>query len=73
MPKNIKGTLCEVCNNKVMFKGRYYCTVSVCNFATSKLDCDTYYYNQDCSECKVAHACPYISDKNPLAENSLVY
>ena len=67
MFKNIKGTLCQLCSNKVMFNDRYYCTISVCNFVTSKLDCDSYFYNQDCSECKVMHACPYISDKKPLA------
>lgn len=65
--KKIIGTRCEICSNRVLFEGKYYCTVSFCNFFSDATYCDDYYYdNSSCGNCKRVNDCPYQSQEIPL-------
>lgn len=65
----LKGTLCELCPNRVEFGGVWKCTEAACNCVISPDHCDRYFYSQgeDCATCGRSSDCPYFSEKTPLA------
>ena len=69
MYKQIMGTQCELCSNRVEFNGKLHCTVATCNQCFTAYNCDAFWYEgqEACGNCPRVSDCPYDSDSYPLA------
>ena len=74
--KEIAGTRCEMCDNRVLFDGCHHCTVATCKPTIDEFDCfayHLYFYDWDmetpypCKKCERNGFCPYQSESFPLA------